>query len=141
MTTIKSQLLLFMLIECDTSVRAENLIPQFQVRYMKVRIIKLSTVYLSSHRSDRVASRTSSRITSIDDVVRIRNGVITIAREVKVNLADPLVHATDKVGKGTATFTVFCAPPDASQRHDSIIEDKPYVGGVGRSWAGHDLGN
>lgn len=67
--------------------------------------------------------------------------MITIAREVKVNLADPLVHATDKVGKGTTTFTVFGAPPDASQGHNDIIEDKPYVGGIGRSRTGHDLGN
>src|ERR1700691_6451099 len=65
------------------------------------------------------------RIPTICDVIWVRECVVRIAVESKVDLLDAFMHGADECGKIAKPVFVLFAAFDTSHRQNSVVENEP----------------
>jgi hypothetical protein len=78
-------------------------------------------------------------VPAISNVIRIRECVVRVAVESKIDFANAFLHRTDERRKIAEAIFVSFATFDACHRQNSVIENEPNMGGVSRCWTGQDL--
>lgn len=78
-------------------------------------------------------------VPAINDIIRIRECVVCVAVEGKVNLPNTFLHGSDKRRKITEPVFIPLAAFYACHRQNSVVENEPDVGGISRCWTGQDL--
>ena len=83
----------------------------------------------------------TNRVPAIYDAIRIGECEVREAVKGEVDLPNAFVHGANESGQIAKSILVLFTSFDACHRQNSIIENKPDVGGVSRCWAGQNLSN
>ena len=78
-------------------------------------------------------------ILSVNNGIRLRDGVVCEAVVVKVDFGDTLLHACNECGQGTETIGVSFAAVHTCQRNYSVVQDESDVRWCTGSGAGKYL--